>query len=100
MITTLFRGQTSFEQALTIGSPVTVCWSAGSFGHFEGKGIICKINSKSFRIELTETVVTKYGSYPKGYEVTVPKLNSYSQSSRWAVYNRVMPFDKTPYSQS
>lgn len=75
-----------FENSIKVGDIVEVRWT-NSFYLNSGPAKITKINSKSFRIALTETVKSKWGNYPIGQEFPVPRF----LGTGWSDNNRVFP---------
>jgi len=66
---------------LSVGDEVVLRWTAGSFGHYEAKAKLVRVNPKSVVGELTEEVrgpnlfkpSEETVQYPKGHKITVPR---------------------------
>jgi len=83
-----YMRQLKAEQRMKIGDFVMAFWSAGSGGHFHGKGVITEIREKSILVGLTEEVKTSSGEpYPKGHHITIPRV----LSKAWKQYLRFEP---------
>lgn len=81
-----YRIVTDFENGLSIGDKVNVCWTnCGNV--WDGIGTVAKINAKSINVTLTEPVGDEC-DYPAGMEIQVPRITAIR---RWSVNNRVEP---------
>jgi hypothetical protein len=78
---------TKFHETLAIDSPVTVRWTNCGY-YMEGAGRITKLNEKSVRVVLTESVVAGHGNYPAGQELRLPRKVT---SREWSWNNGVFP---------
>lgn len=83
-----FRKVCDFEVGLKIGDPVLVRWT-NCGRYFRAAGTVAKINAKSLRVTLTESVLwgDEY-TYPVGREILVPSIDNIRD---WSCSNRVEP---------
>ena len=75
---------------LKAGDEVILRWSAGSFGHYEAKAKLVRVNPKSVAGKLVDFVKGEYGGYPIGFVITVPRSImdrkfSFDLNSPWPV---------------
>ena len=72
------------DDALVVGSRVTVYWTA-SGRHYVAPGTVSKVNEKSVRVKLSKYVPTSLDDgYKEGHEICVPRV---LKSGTWSWSN-------------
>ena len=88
--------QMRFEEHLKPGNKVRVYWTAGSFGHYEAKATVKKLNRSSITVTIDEPVPDRSGlgstGYPKGHKINVPRAMADMGRNKWSMgMNAVHP---------
>lgn len=82
----------AFEQALSVGLPVRVCWT-NSHNYYRAMATVIKVNKASVRVKLAAVV----GGYPAGQEIRVPLFTPTTlMQGTWSCSNRVEPITGYP----
>jgi hypothetical protein len=82
------RSQLAFEKSLQLGEKVQVRWPWGR-DTYTASGTLSKVSGQSFTVTLDQPVLLEGCSWPKGHEITVPRLSGMAR--RWSPQNGIFP---------
>jgi Zn finger protein HypA/HybF involved in hydrogenase expression len=88
--------QMRWEETLKPGAKVMVYWTAGSFGHYQGKATVKSLNKSSVTVTLDHDVPDRSrlggAGYAKGKKINVPRVMANYGRNTWSMgFNAVHP---------